>query len=51
MILRKFGYREKDKGNIIHQIVFPKEFANYRYFSSDFIKYLDKKLGVKIIFV
>lgn len=51
MILHKYGYREKDKGNIIYQIVFPKKFDKYRYFSSDFIDYLDKNLGIKIIFI
>ncbi|MEK7449082.1 MAG: hypothetical protein AAB019_06320 [Planctomycetota bacterium] len=51
IILHKFGYREKDKGNIIYQIVFPKKFSEYTYFSSDFINYLDKGLCIKIIFI
>src|SRR3989304_3982956 len=51
IILHKFGYRKRDEGNIIYQIVFPKRFANYRYFSVDFINYLDKEFDIKIIFV
>lgn len=51
MVLHKFGYREKDKDNIVYQIVFPKKFAEHRYFSPDFMDYIDKKLGIKIIFV
>ena len=51
IILHKYGYRKKDKGNIIYQIVFPKKFSEYRYFSPDFMDYLDKELGIKIIFV
>ena len=51
IILHKFGYRKIDKGNVIYQIVFPKKFAGYRYFSSDFINYLDEELGIKIVFV
>jgi len=51
LVLHKFGYRKKNKGNVIYQIVFPMKFSKYRYFSSDFIDYLDKKLGIRIIFV
>jgi len=51
MMLHKFAYRNIDKHKIIYQIVFPKTFAEYRYFSSDFMEYLHKELGVRIIFV
>lgn len=51
IILHKYGHKGEDKGNIVYQIVFPKEFSKYRYFSSIFLDYLDKKLGIKIIFV
>lgn len=51
MVLHKFGYRKRNKDNIIYQIVFPKKFAEYRYFSADFMNFLDKELGIKIIFV
>jgi len=51
MILHKYGYKEKDKGNIIYQIAFPKKFSRYRYFSDKFLDYLDKNPGIKIIFV
>lgn len=51
MILHKFGYRKRDKESIIYQIAFPKKFIDYRYFSSDFIDYLDKNMGIKIIFI
>jgi len=51
IVLHKFVYGKRKKGNIIYQIVFPKKFAEYRYFSVDFLDYLDKELGIKVIFV
>ena len=51
IIMHKYGNRKKDNGNIIYQIIFPEKFSTYRYFSSDFIDYLDKNLGLKIIFI
>jgi len=33
-----------NKDNIIYQIVFPKTFAEYRYFSTDFMDFLEKSL-------
>ena len=51
MILHKYGYRQKEKDDVIYQITFPKKFSKYRYFSTDFINYLDKTLGIKIIFI
>lgn len=51
LILHRYGKREKDKGDIIYQIVFPKEFMSYRYFSPGFTNYLDKGLGIKTVFV
>ena len=50
MVLHKFGYRNRGKDNIVYQIAFPRKFADYRYFSHDFIDYLDKELSIKIIF-
>lgn len=51
LILHKFGYRKIYSDKIIYQIVFPMKYRNYRYFSQDFLDYLDKDLGIKIIFV
>jgi len=51
MILHKYGYRQKEKNDVIYQIAFPKKFSKYRYFSTDFIDYLDKTIGIKIIFI
>jgi|SRR3972149_1024807 len=49
LILHRFGYKEA--GNAIYQIVFPEKFANYRYFSQDFLGFLDKNLEIKVVFV
>lgn len=51
IILHKYGYRKKDTSNVIYQIVFPKKFAEYRYFSQEFLDYLDKELEIKIVFI
>lgn len=51
LILHKFGYRKTDSDKIVYQIVFPKKYQAYRYFSQDFLDYLAKELGIKIIFV
>lgn len=51
LILHKFGYRKADCDKIVYQIVFPKKYREYRYFSRDFVDYLDKELGIKVIFV
>ncbi len=51
IILHQFGRRKNDEGSIVYQIVFPREFLNYRYFSEIFLEYIDKRLGIKIIFV
>jgi len=50
LILHKFGYRKKtDK--VIYQIVFPEKYKSYRYFSRDFLNYLNVEIGIKVIFV
>lgn len=51
MILHRYGYQGKEQGNIIYQLVFPKKFVQYRYFSPEFVHYLNKSLGIKIIFI
>lgn len=51
MMLHKYCYREKEQSNIIYQLAFPEKFSQYRYFSSEFVDYLDKSLGIKIIFI
>lgn len=51
LLLHKFGYKKINYDKIIYQIVFPKQYSGYRYFSQDFLNYLEKELGIKIIFV
>jgi len=51
LILYKFRYKRIDYNEIVYQMVFPKKYREYRYFSQDFSEYLDKENGIKIIFV
>ena len=51
LILHKFGYKKINSGKIVYQIVFPKRYQIYRYFSKDFLNYLDEGFGIKVVFV
>ena len=51
IILHKYGRKKEDRGDIVYQLAFPKRFANYRYFSVDFINYLKTHIGIRIIFI
>ncbi len=51
LILHKFGYKEKDPGKTVYQMVFPKTCQTYRYFSGNFLDYLANEFGIKIIFI
>ena len=44
-------YVLKNNDNIVYQIVFPKKFQNWRYFSQDFLNYIKERFSIYIIFV
>jgi len=53
LILHKFAYQHRypEREHVVYQLVFPKEFINYRYFTEDFLNYMKGKIGIGIIFI